>query len=136
MSEVQILYNVIPLCQRTNKNLNKKKFLTSNSDTYFRLVNGNPVTQHKNAFLHQFSSDEQDLLQVYLGLFLMYCILTPIQLHATQKQKHPISKLLAIGLCVQFLALALICLHYGLFAANGQGIRILSVIGTLRPISV
>ena len=87
------------------------------------------MTQHKNAFLHQFSSDEQDLLQVYLGLFLMYCILTPIQLHATQKQKHPISKLLAIGLCVQFLALALICLHYGLFAANGQGIRILSVIG-------
>ena len=115
------------------------------------------MTHHRSSFLHQFSSDEQDLLQVYLGLFVMYCILTPLQLHATQKQVHPIAKLLALGrhlqhlpiifpesvfnvisyitgLCIQFLALALICLHYGLFAVNGQGIKILSVLGEVLAI--
>ena len=70
----------------------------------FRLMNGNPMTHHRSSFLHQFSSDEQDLLQVYLGLFVMYCILTPLQLHATQKQVHPIAKLLALGRTLQHLS--------------------------------
>ena len=51
-----------------------------------QLVNGNPIHAHKNIFKYQFSSDKQDLLQVYLGLLLLYTILMPLQMHAAIKQ--------------------------------------------------
>ena len=51
-----------------------------------QLVNGNPVHANKNIFKYQFSSDKQDLLQVYLGLLILYTILMPLQMRAALKQ--------------------------------------------------
>ena len=99
-----------------------------------QLVNGNPINSHKNIFKYQFSSDKQDLLQVYLGLLLLYTILMPLQMRAAMMQDHAISRLLAFGLTTQFTALFLISIHYSLFAANGSGITIFAMIGEVLEI--
>jgi hypothetical protein len=105
-----------------------------NIQYYIQLVNGNPMHSHKNIFKYQFSSDKQDLLQVYLGLLLLYTVLMPLQMYASKKQNHAISRLLAAGLTSQFAALFLICIHYSLFAANGAGIAIFAVVGEVLEI--
>ncbi len=64
----------------------------------------------------------------------MYSVLTPIQIHAAIKQKHPITRLLAAGLVAEFSALAATSLHFGIFAANGIGAPGLSVIGEILEI--
>ena len=74
------------------------------------------------------------LFQVYLGLLLLYTILMPLQMYASKKQNHAISRLLAAGLTTQFAALFLICIHYSLFAANGAGIAIFAVVGEVLEI--
>lgn len=98
------------------------------------LVNGNPAARHKNLFKYEFSSDQQDLLEVYLVLLLVYTVLTPLQLHAAWKQQHPITRLLAADLTVQYVALIFTNLHFGLFAANGQGVEAFAVMGEVLEI--
>ena len=101
---------------------------------HFRLVNGNPNIGNKNIFRYQFSSDQQDLLPVYVGLLIVYTILTPLQVYAAKIQNHPIAILLAAGLSTQFVALLLINFHFCLFAANGQGVVIFKVLGEVLEI--
>lgn len=98
------------------------------------LVNGNPLAANKNFFKYQYSYDNQDLLEVYLLLLLVYTILTPLQIHAAHTQKHPITRLLAAGLTAQFLALLATSLHFGLFASNGRGVPTLATLGEILEI--
>lgn len=48
-------------------------------DYDINIVNGNPGARNRNVFKFHYSSDEQDLLPVYLMLLLVYTILTPLQ---------------------------------------------------------
>ncbi len=98
------------------------------------LVNGNPLQAHKNVFKYQFSSDQQDLYPVYLILLLVYVILTPLQIYASFRQEHPIAKLLACGLLMQFLALFFINLNYSLLAFAGLDTHSLAVLGEILEI--
>ena len=107
----------------------KNKFLFN-----FRLVNGNPESRNKNIFKYQFSSDKQDLFQVYLALLIVYTVLMPIQFYAAWKQEHAISQLLAAGISSQFLALLLISIHFSLYAASGSGIAFFAVLGEVLEI--
>ena len=100
----------------------------------FRLVNGNPNIGNKNIFRYQFSSDQQDLLQVYVALLIVYTILTPLQVYAAKIQNHPIARLLAAGLSTQFVALLLINFHFCLFAANGKGVYLFKILGEVLEI--
>ena len=43
------------------------------------LVNGSPEAKHLNPFEHQFSFDEQDVIEIYLSFLLAYIVLLPIQ---------------------------------------------------------
>ena len=43
------------------------------------LVNGSPDSKHLNPFEHQFSFDEQDVIEIYLSFLLAYIVLLPIQ---------------------------------------------------------
>merc|ERR1712062_635487 len=99
-----------------------------------RLVNGNPNVGNKNIFRYQFSSDQQDLLQVYVALLIVYTILTPLQVYAAKIQNHPIARLLAAGLSTQFVALLLINFHFCLFAANGRGVYLFKILGEVLEI--
>jgi len=99
-----------------------------------RLVNGNPNIGNKNIFRYQFSSDQQDLLQVYVALLIVYTILTPLQVYAAKIQNHPIARLLAAGLSTQFVALLLINFHFCLFAANGKGVYLFKILGEVLEI--
>ena len=99
-----------------------------------RLVNGNPNIGNKNIFRYQFSSDQQDLLQVYVALLIVYTVLTPLQVYAAKIQNHPIASLLAAGLSTQFVALLLINFHFCLFAANGKGVSLFKILGEVLEI--
>ena len=101
---------------------------------FFRLVNGNPNIGNKNIFRYQFSSDQQDLLQVYVALLIVYTVLTPLQVYAAKIQNHPIASLLAAGLSTQFVALLLINFHFCLFAANGKGVSLFKILGEVLEI--
>lgn len=98
------------------------------------LLNGNPEGRNKNMFKLQFSYDNQDLLEVYILLLIVYTILTPLQFYAVNRQKHPISRLLAAALTVQIIALLSITTHFLLFATNGQGVPGLENFGDVLEI--
>jgi hypothetical protein len=81
-----------------------------------------------------YSFNFQDLLEVYLLLLLVYCVLTPLQFYAVTRQKHPITRLLAAALTSQIVALLSISIHFLLFAWNGQGVPGLENFGEIVEI--
>lgn len=61
-------------------------------------------------------------MEVYLLLLFAYMVLTPLQIYASLKQQHPITRLLAAALVTQVVALLSISTHFLLFAFNGKGV--------------
>ena len=120
--QARFWYISIVACKRNLSTCNwefVEKFPNLEYDIF--VVNGNPESKlHKSIFKYEFSSDKQDLYQVYLVVMLIYTILTPLQIHAAIKQEHPITKMLAGGLIAQFVALLCINIHFTLVAFTGK----------------
>lgn len=57
------------------------------------LVNGNPYSKNQNPLEYQFSFDNQDTVEIYLVFLACYMFLTPLQVYAVMRQKHPVTKL-------------------------------------------
>ena len=76
----------------------------------------------------------QDLFSLYIALLLMYSLLVPLQIYANSLQKHPITRLLQVGLLSEFVALSATVFHHSLFAWNGKGIALMATFGDIMEI--
>lgn len=95
------------------------------------LVNGNPDTPHSNPFEFQFSFDEQDTAEMYLVFFLLYLILTAVQLHGTLKYHHSLTRLFTLSLVLQLLVILFELIHKVIFAVNGKGFEFMDIAGNV-----
>lgn len=100
------------------------------------LTNGHPTKDHNfySPFVYHFSYDKQNILEQCLIFFTIYIFLVPIQIIASQKQKHPVTKLFTISLMMEFISICLILFHLIKFASDGRGHEGLKVFGDLFDI--
>nr|CAG4649218.1 EOG090X03T7 [Scapholeberis mucronata] len=93
------------------------------------LVNGNPQSKNQNPLEYQFSFDNQDTVEIYLVFLTCYLFLTPLQVYAVMRQKHPVPKLFTAGLLTAVCGLLLNVFHCLKFAFDGQGFETAAIIG-------
>lgn len=98
------------------------------------LVNGNPYSRQQNPFEYQFSFDRQDTVEIYLTFLFLYVILFPVQVYAACRQKHLITRLFTLSLFLEPLGILLNVFHVLIFALDGQGIELLSILGDIMDI--
>ncbi|CAL4107819.1 unnamed protein product [Meganyctiphanes norvegica] len=99
------------------------------------VVNGNPDTAKNNVFEYQFSFDKQDTTEIYLVCVTVYgCMLVPLQVYASCRQLHPISRLFTATLVVQLLGLLFDTIHLLVYSFDGQGSEGLNITGDLLNI--
>lgn len=110
------------------------------NDTVYKLqydihvVNGHPNNSAAHHLTHEFSFDQQNLLEMYLIFLLVYIILMPMQIYAVSLQKHPVTKLFTISLLSEFISLVLITVHLLEFSINGIGLPNLQTSGDILDI--
>ena len=71
---------------------------------------------------------------MYLGFFLWYSILVPLQLYASTRQSHPVTRLFTASLLLEFFAFCFILIHVLKFALDGVGLSSLAVVGDILDI--
>lgn len=71
---------------------------------------------------------------MYLILVVIYTVMAPLQFSAALRQDHPITRLLTVALCLQFLAVVFTSIHFGVFALNGFGVAPMGYIGDVLEI--
>ncbi|KAK6631883.1 hypothetical protein RUM44_006913 [Polyplax serrata] len=98
------------------------------------LVNGNPNVSSYNPLVYQFSFDRQNTLEMYLAFFLWYTVLVPVQVYASTRQSHPVTRLFTASLLLEFLAFCFILIHVLKFALDGVGLSKLAVAGDILDI--
>lgn len=132
MSICRFWYISLVSCYRNTTNHNCSWVYNENSfdiDYNIWFVNGHPESKHFNPFEHQFSFEAHDVLEIYMTFFFLYIIVIPIWLYAYSKQKHPITKLVTTTIGLEFTGITLNFLHVVVFAINGSGVYIISVVG-------
>lgn len=85
-------------------------------------MNGNPSDKNQNPLEYQFSFDVQDTVEIYLVFLACYLFLTPLQICAVTRQKHPVPKLFTAGLVFALLSVLLNVFHSLTFAFDGRGV--------------
>ena len=104
-------------------------------DYQMELVNGNPLKESfYSPFIYHFSYDQQNIIEQCLIFFAIYIFLVPIQIHGSQKQSHPVTKLFTMSIVLEFISICLILIHLLRFASNGKGIQELRVTGEIFDI--
>lgn len=98
------------------------------------LVNGNPRSKNQNPLEYQFSFDNQDTVEIYLVFLACYAFLTPLQVYAVMRQRHPVPKLFTIGLLFALGGVFLNVLHCLKFAFDGVGVESASISGGVLDI--
>lgn len=104
---------------------------------HLELVNGNPSREQSNfysPFVFHFSYDQQNILEQCLIFFAIYIFLVPIQIHGSQKQSHPVTKLFTMSIILEFVSICFILIHLIRFASNGEGNETLKVTGEIFDI--
>jgi len=97
------------------------------------LVNGSPDSKHLNPFEHQFSFDEQDVIEIYLSFLLAYIVLLPIQTwaHGRQTGYHLLPRVLTIAIGFELGGIFLNLVHYLKFASDGVPVDPVRITGNL-----
>lgn len=95
---------------------------------------GNPSGKNQNPLEYQFSFDAQDTVEIYLVFFLCYLFLTPLQVYAVTRQKHPVPKLFTAGLLFALVGVMLNVLHCLKFAFDGKGFDSAAIAGGILDI--
>lgn len=98
------------------------------------LVNGDPHSKNQNPLEYQFSFDSQDTVEIYLVFLTCYLFLTPLQVYAVMRQKHPVTKLFTAGLLTAVCGLFLNVFHCLKFAFDGKGFETAAIIGGVLDI--
>ncbi len=104
------------------------------------LVNGNPATSGGGMavagkmFRHQYSYDIQEIFCLYIFLLVVYVVLIAVQASANRRQNHPITRLLAGQLAVEFAAIAIAVVHNSIFSVDGYGLPWLDIFGDILEI--
>lgn len=103
---------------------------------HINLVNGHPTKEHNfySPFVYHFSYDKQNILEQCLIFFAIYIFLVPIQIIASKKQTHPVTKLFTLSLIMEFISICLILFHLISFASDGKGNEGLKVAGDVFDI--
>lgn len=71
---------------------------------------------------------------MYLAFFLWYTVLVPVQVYASTRQSHPVTRLFTASLLLEFLAFCFILIHVLKFALDGVGLSKLAVAGDILDI--
>ena len=98
------------------------------------LVNGNPYSKNQNPLEYQFSFDNQDTVEIYLVFLACYMFLTPLQVYAVMRQKHPVPKLFTVGLVFALCGVLLNVFHCLKFAFDGKGFESAAIVGGILDI--
>lgn len=98
------------------------------------LVNGNPSSKNQNPLEYQFSFDNQDTVEIYLVFLACYMFLTPLQVYAVMRQKHPVPKLFTVGLVIALFGVLLNVFHCLKFAFDGEGNETAAIAGGVLDI--
>nr|CAG4650052.1 EOG090X03T7 [Sida crystallina] len=93
------------------------------------LVNGNPYAKNQNPLEYQFSFDNQDTVEIFLLFLVCYLFLTPLQVYAVNRQKHPVPKLFTMGLLFALTGVFLNVVHCLKFAFDGEGVNSAAITG-------
>jgi len=83
---------------------------------------------------YQFSFDAQDTVEIYLVFLACYLFLTPLQVYAVTRQKHPVPKLFTAGLLFALGGVFLNVIHCLKFAFDGQGVESAAIAGGILDI--
>lgn len=96
------------------------------------LVNGSPDSKHLNPFEHQFSFDEQDVIEIYLSFLLTYIVLLPIQTWAHGRQTgYLLPRVLTVAIGFELGGIFLNLVHYLKFASDGVPVDPVRITGNL-----
>lgn len=95
---------------------------------------GNPSDKNQNPLEYQFSFDAQDTVEIYLVFLACYLFLTPLQVYAVTRQKHPVPKLFTAGLLFALGGVFLNVIHCLKFAFDGQGVESAAIAGGILDI--
>lgn len=98
------------------------------------LVNGNPNSKNQNPLEYQFSFDNQDTVEIYMVFLACYMFLTPLQVYAVMRQKHPVPKLFTAGLVIALCGILLNVFHCLKFAFDGEGVETAAIVGGVLDI--
>lgn len=93
------------------------------------LVNGNPKAKSQNPLEYQFSSENQDTVELFLAFLICYLFLTPLQVYAVNQQKHPVPKLFTVGLFFALVGVFLNVVHCLKFSFDGEGVESAAIAG-------
>lgn len=95
------------------------------------IVNGLPT---KLPFIYHFSFDQQNIFEMCLIFFFIYCVIVPIQIYTVRIQIHPLTKLFTISLMLEFISICFILIHLIKFSMNGVGNENLKITGDIFDI--
>ena len=98
------------------------------------LVNGNPYSKNQNPLEYQFSFDNQDTVEIYLVFLICYLCLTPLEIYAVNRQKHPVPKLFTVGLLFGLTGVFFNVVHCLKFAFDGEGVNSAAIAGGVLDI--
>lgn len=93
------------------------------------LVNGDPIYKKWNPVEHQFSFEEHDIFETFLGFLGVYIVLIPFWFYVYSKQKHSLTKFLLTIICIEAFGILCNFIHVAVFAANGVGVYWIAVLG-------
>lgn len=93
------------------------------------LVSGNPASTSHNIFEYQFSFEQQGSLERVLLFFILYMVLSCLQVYAALQQKHLVTRLFTAALTLQLLSFLWTICHLAFFAWDGVGVPALGIVG-------
>ncbi|XP_062596858.1 uncharacterized protein LOC134258349 [Saccostrea cucullata] len=125
-------YMSIVACYRntTNKNcswVSSDDDITIDYDIW--LVNGDPIYKKWNPVEHQFSFEEHDIFETFLGFLGVYVIIVPFWFYVYSKQRHSLTKFLLLITCTEAFGIFCNFIHVAVFASNGVGVYWIAVLG-------
>ncbi|XP_061172443.1 uncharacterized protein LOC133181832 [Saccostrea echinata] len=125
-------YMSIVACYRntTNKNcswVSSDDDITIDYDIW--LVNGDPIYKNWNPVEHQFSFEEHDIFETFLGFLGIYIIIVPFWFYVYSKQRHSLTKFLLLITCTEAFGIFFNFIHVAVFASNGVGVYWIAVAG-------
>ncbi|OQR68919.1 hypothetical protein BIW11_01935 [Tropilaelaps mercedesae] len=128
-------YVTLVACYRDRRNCTWRSsaddHLTLDYDIY--LVNGHP--QDSTALDDEFSFEEQGSLQRTGIFFALYVFLLALHVHLQiNKERHPLTRILFMAVLLQFVSHLATLVHIVLFAANGEGLPTMRVVGEIAYI--
>jgi len=86
--------------------------------------------KHNNPLQHQFSYDEQGILELFIVYTVAYTLLLPVQVYALNVQRHSLPMLLTSCLAAEYCGVLLSLIHYAKFSVDGDGIYELRLAGS------